>query len=132
MKTYKHSLKLKANPQQVYESLATSKGHTELTGSPAQISETVGGAFSAYDGYITGKNLQLLKYETIEQEWRGDEKEWPKEHFSKVKFSIKPAEGGTQVDFKQEDIPDEAYAKIEQGWEDFYWKPLKKKFSELI
>jgi len=131
MKTYTHSLKIKATPDQVYEILMDSAKHTELTGSKAVMSPDVGGAFTAYDGYITGKNVELIKGEKIVQEWRGDEKDWPKEQMSKVSYTLKAVEGGTQVDFVHEGIPDSQFDDIAKGWDDYYWQPLIKKFGAL-
>jgi hypothetical protein len=36
----------------------------------AEISREVGGAYSAYSGYITGQNLELLPDQKIVQSWR--------------------------------------------------------------
>ena len=130
-KKFSQTLKIKARPAEVYEALMDSAKHTELTGAKAVISPEEGGAFEAYDGYITGKNVELVKFEKIVQEWRGDEEKWPKEHYSKVTFSLKPIQGGTEITFSHEAIPESAFENIKQGWEDFYWKPLKKKFGEL-
>lgn len=131
MKTYTHTLKIKAMPEQVYDVLMDSDAHTELTGAKAVMSPDVGGAFTAYDGYITGKNLELVKSRRIVQEWRGDETDWPKEQMSKVTYQLKTVEGGTQLDFSQEGIPDSQFAAIAKGWDDFYWQPLIKKFGAL-
>jgi len=131
MKKLHQTLKVKATPEQVYETLMDSKLHTELTGSKAVVSSKIGGAFSAYDGYITGKNLELVKSEKIVQEWRGEEEGWPADHFSKITFVLKPINGGTQIDFTQEALPEPAFENIKEGWEDYYWQPLKEKFEEL-
>ncbi|MFO0702807.1 MAG: SRPBCC domain-containing protein [Candidatus Andersenbacteria bacterium] len=131
MKNYTHSLKIKASPEQVYETLMDSAKHTELTGSKAVMSPDVGGEFTAYDGYITGKNVELVKGEKIVQEWRGDETDWPTEQMSKVTYQLKAVDGGTQLDFSQEGIPDTQYDAIAKGWDDFYWQPLTKKFGAL-
>ena len=131
MKTYRHSLALKPTPEQVYKALATSQGHAKLTGSPAKIAPKVGGLISAYDGYITGKNLELAPFSKIVQEWRGEEAGWPPKHFSKVTFALSPIPGGTKLNFTQEGIPESAYEDISQGWQDYYWQPLLKKFGAL-
>jgi activator of HSP90 ATPase len=122
---------IKATPEQVYETLMDSDKHSELTGSKAVMSPEVGGVFSAYDGYITGKNVALVKAEKIVQEWRGEEEGWPEKHFSKITFVLKPIKGGTQIDFTQEGLPEPAFEDIKEGWEDYYWRPLKEKFGEL-
>ncbi len=33
---------------------------------------------------------------------------------------------GTELEFTHENVPEEFEKEIEKGWEDYYWKPLKK------
>src|SRR5208337_1777476 len=60
---------LPAEPKAVYDAWMSSKGHAAMTGSPAKITARVGGAFSAWDGYISGKNLELEQGARILQSW---------------------------------------------------------------
>ena len=48
-----------AKPAEIYEAWLSSEGHAAMTGSPAQVDGKVGGEFSAWDGYIFGKTLEL-------------------------------------------------------------------------
>ncbi len=129
MKTYTHSLVLRASPKQIYDTIMDSKKHSELTGDTAEIDATVGGIFSTFDGYATGKNVVLVQNKKIEQEWRGDEDGWDQKHFSKVTWELQKVPQGTKLAFTQSGIPDSAHKDISQGWEDYYWKPLIKKFG---
>lgn len=130
-KPIKQSITIKATPAQVYETLMDSKLHSELTGSPAEMSNEVGGTFTAYDGYIQGKNLELVPNKIIVQEWRGSGKNWKPDYFSKVRFELTEVPGGTRLDFTHEGVPDEEHDNIEQGWVDNYWDKLEKKFGKL-
>ena len=60
----------KASPHAVYEALMDSKKHAIFSGSAAKISRAIGGEYSAYDGYITGKNIELVPDQKIVQSWR--------------------------------------------------------------
>jgi len=40
-----------------------------MTGSPAHVDGDAGGAFSAWDGYIFGRNLELIPDQCIVQAW---------------------------------------------------------------
>src|ERR1044071_8043973 len=62
-----------ARPAEIYEAWLTSKGHTAMTGSPAKVDGNVAGQFSAWDGYIFGKTLQLTPHQRIVQAWRTTE-----------------------------------------------------------
>jgi len=129
MKSIKQVVKFKANPEEVYSALMSSKKHSQFTGSTAKISTKVGGKFSAYEGGLYGKNLILVKNKKIVQEWRCEMNEWPKDHYSKIIFLIKKTKDGSELIFTQTGVPDKCYASIKQGWIDYYWNSMKKFFD---
>ncbi|MBI3232331.1 MAG: SRPBCC domain-containing protein, partial [Candidatus Doudnabacteria bacterium] len=59
-----------------------SKKHSAITGGAASISRKIGGKVSAYDGYISGKNVELVADKKIVQTWRASD--WEDGHFSLV------------------------------------------------
>lgn len=125
-KTIKQTVTFKAtSPHEVYEALMDSRKHSEFTGSKANISRTVGGKITAYDGYIEGKNLELVKDRKIVQSWRSTD--WPEGHHSTATFELEALKGGKgcKLTFTQTDVPAEQSKDIAQGWKDFYWKPMK-------
>ncbi|MFH1171780.1 MAG: SRPBCC family protein [bacterium] len=117
---------IKAQPDEVYRALLDAREHAAFTGSAAQIEPKVGTPFSAYDGYITGKNLQLKEDKKIVQAWRADEEGWPEGHWSKVTIALKLTKGGTELRFHQTNIPERCLSRIADGWGEFYWQPLKR------
>ncbi len=122
-KTIRQVITFNANPHDVYEALMDSKQHSEFTGSKASISRKVNGSFTAHNGYITGKNLKLIKDRKIIQSWHASE--WPGNHQSKVIFSLSKAKNGTKLLFTHSGVPAEHYSSIKNGWVEYYWKPLK-------
>jgi activator of HSP90 ATPase len=124
VKTIKQTTTLKAAPHAVYEVLVDSKKHAQLTGGTAKISRKVGGKFTVYDGYATGKHLELVPDKKIVQTWRADD--WPEGVYSKCTFEMTPTKTGTKLTFTQTGVPAEFYKDIKQGWIDFYWKPMKE------
>ena len=123
-KTIRQSVMFKASPHEVYEMLMDSKKHAEFSGSAAKISRKVGGKFEAYDGSLTGTNLELVPDEKIVQSWRGSD--WPEGHYSKATFSLKAVAGGTRLTFTQTGVPEDLYEDYRQGWIDYYWQPMKE------
>lgn len=123
-KDLKQVIEFKASPHELYETLMDSKKHSKFTGDKAEISRDVGGKFTAYGGFIEGTNLELIPDKKIVQSWRGSD--WPEGHFSKVVFSFEVTEEGTKLTFTHDGIPADFFDDIKQGWEDFYWKPMKK------
>lgn len=123
-RTIRQSVTIKATPHDVYEALMDSKKHSKFTGDKAVISREVGGKFSAFDGYAEGVNLELVPDKKILQTWRASD--WPEGISSKVTFALQAAAGGTQLTFLQTGVPEEFAGDVTQGWQDYYWAPLKE------
>ncbi len=122
-KLIRQTVTFRASPHAVYEALMDSRQHAKFTQGAARISRKVGGAISAYDGYISGSNLELLPDEKIVQAWRGSD--WPEGHMSKVTFKLAPVKSGTRLSFTHSNVPDDEVESIRQGWIDNYWAPMK-------
>lgn len=122
-KNLKQGAMISASPHEVYEMLMDSRKHSAFTNEKASISRKVGGKFTCYGGWILGKNVKLTKDREILQSWRG--KDWPKGHYSTVKFLLKKAGKGTKLMFSQTGIPANKYKDISSGWKEFYWGPMK-------
>ena len=127
MKTIKQKIIFKATPEDVYEALMDSKKHSKFTGNKVVISRRVGGKFTCYDGSLSGETIELVANKRIVQRWRSDD--WPEGHYSTATFEMKKIKEGTELRFTQEDVPDDKYDGINQGWIDFYWEPMKKMFK---
>lgn len=54
----------------LYRAFLDSAIHSEFTGSPAKVEGRIGGAFTAWDGYISGKTIDLNENRSIKQRWR--------------------------------------------------------------
>jgi len=109
--------------------LMDSKKHAELTGSPARMSSKVGGKFTAWDGYILGKNLELVEGKKIIQEWSTTE--WPEGYPpSRLEITLSKKGKGTTLKMLHSKVPAEQRDDYAQGWLDYYWNPLKSHFRE--
>ena len=122
-KLIRQSVTFRAAPHAVYEALMDSRKHAAFTGGAAKISRQVGGAIMAYDGYITGRNLELVPDQKIVQSWHASE--WPEGHLSKATFKLAPVAGGTRLSFTHSNVPEKYVEDIRQGWIDNYWIPMK-------
>lgn len=127
--TIKQKEIIPASPAEVYDALIDAKKHAEFTGSKATCQPKVGGKFTAWDGYISGKNLKLRKGRRIVQEWKTTE--WPTGHPpSVVEFYFKKKGTGTELTMVHSNVPSAQAESYRQGWIDFYWKPLKRYFQK--
>jgi activator of HSP90 ATPase len=124
VKTIIQKVKFKARTEILYEIFMDSKKHTRATGGKAVISRKVGGTFTAWDGYLWGKNLLLVPGKTIVQSWRSSEFK-KGDPDSILVLTFEKAAGGCLLTMTHTAIAarSESYAK---GWKDFYWKPIAK------
>jgi activator of HSP90 ATPase len=127
MKTIRQTATIRgATPHDIYETIMDSKKHTKLSGSRTTVSRRVSGAFKVGRD-LEGKNLKLIRDRKIVQSWRATD--WPKGHYSRATFALARTKGGTRVTFFQSGVPDRHYRSINSGWREYYWEPLKKRFS---
>jgi activator of HSP90 ATPase len=116
-----------ASPAEVYRAFLSTKEHAKFTGSEAKCSARVGGRFTAWNKYIAGKNIKLVKDKMIVQEWRTSE--WPKGYNPSIlKISLKKKGKGTQLSMVQSRVPASQVDEYDKGWYESYWEPLKKYF----
>ena len=121
------SATIPASPMQVYDAWLSSKGHTEMTEAGAKVSTRVRGAFTAWDGYISGKNLKLKPGKQIVQSWRTTEFV-AADPDSQIDVTLAPARGGTKLTLHHTNIPG-GQSDYRSGWRDCYFEPMKKYFK---
>ena len=120
---------VEATPTEVYDAFVDPKKHSEFTGSKATGKPTVGSRFTAWDGYIQGKILELEKGKRIVQEWVTTE--WPKNASPSIlELSFKRVEDKTEITMVHSNVPENLKADLAQGWNDFYWEPLQTYFEK--
>ncbi|MFX1551976.1 MAG: SRPBCC domain-containing protein [Promethearchaeota archaeon] len=124
-KTLEQSILIKASSHDVYEAFMDSKKHSKFTESKARISREVGGKFTIFEGALEGRNLELIQDKKIVQSWRSNEEGWPKTHYSTITIELESVEKGTCLTFKQTEVPLSSYESVKEGWNEYYWEPLK-------
>ncbi len=129
MKKFTVSTVLPSSAEEIFNAWLSTEGHAAMTGSPAKVEPRVGGTFSAWDDYIFGKTLELKPYARIVQAWRTTE--FPEESAdSRVELLLEAVEGGTKITLIHSEIPEGQADGYKQGWEDFYFKPMKEYFTK--
>jgi activator of HSP90 ATPase len=119
-----------ATPQQIYDAWLDSHGHSNMTGSPAEIVPVEGAAFTAWEGYITGRNLKLEPNRRILQSWRTTEFA-PEDADSEIEILLEPHEEGTKLTLNHSKVPD-GHTSYQDGWQDHYFEPMKLYFSTQL
>lgn len=127
--TIKQMVIVSATPDEVYEAFMDAKKHSAFTGSKATCNPKVGGKFTAWDGYISGKNLELEKGRRIVQEWTTTE--WPEGYApSKLELTFKKIGKDTEISMVHSGVSAEQADELKEGWMEFYWNPLKEYFKK--
>lgn len=119
---------LPASPQAIYEAWMSSEGHTGMTGAEATIDPRPGGAFEAWDGYITGKTVALDPGRRIVQTWRTSEFAGS-DPDSEIEVLLKAVEGGTKLTLHHRNVPDGQFGYERGGWQESYFDPMRDYFS---
>ena len=109
----------------LYELYMNAKIHSSITDGPVEISEKVGSSFKAFGGYITGKNLQLVKNELIVQSWRGSDWDFT-DSDSSFLLSLEQKGNDVILNMVHANVPDAQDKDLDKGWHDFYWNPWKQ------
>jgi activator of HSP90 ATPase len=91
---------------------------------PTRIDPVVGGGFSLFGGYVTGRFLELVPDTRIVQAWRAGS--WPAGAFSIARFALSASGAGTKLSFDHLGFPSDAAAHLAEGWHINYWEPLAK------
>jgi len=126
----KEEITIKCTPHEIYEAFMDSKIHSQLTESKAKINRNIGGKFTVFEGDINGKNVELIEDKKIVQTWRSEGENWPKGHYSTITLIFEPIDEGTLIKFTQVDVPEGSIEFVKEGWNTYYWDPLKKLLEE--
>lgn len=122
------STTLPTDPEKVFRAWLSTEGHTAMTGSPAKVEPRVGGSFMAWDGYITGKTLELKPYTRIVQAWRTSEFS-DGDPDSKIEILLEAVKGSTKLTLTHSNIPEGQADSYEGGWEESYFAPMRAYFA---
>lgn len=127
----------KASRKRVYEALTDAKQFEKVVQlsaavksgmapgkSAAEISRELGGAFSLFGGYVTGRQIELVPNERIVQVWRAGS--WEPGSYSLAKFVLTEQGSGTKLIFDHTGFPPGQAEHLAEGWHLNYWEPLEK------
>jgi activator of HSP90 ATPase len=115
------------SPSKLYNAWLNSEEHSGMTGGTAIVSDEVGGEFNAWDGYISGRNIELVKGEKILQTWRTTEFDTEAPD-SSLCILFETTDVGARVTISHDNLPEDGM-RYEQGWIDYYFEPMKAYFE---
>jgi activator of HSP90 ATPase len=125
---FKLTCDLPASPEAIYEAWLDSAAHSAMTGGGADIDKRVGGAYTAWDGYITGKTLELIPGRRIVQSWRTSEFA-AGDPDSTITVELAPTKTGARLTLIHAGVPDGQTSYENGGWQDNYFAPMRAYFT---
>jgi hypothetical protein len=112
-------------PKVLYDLYMNPDKHSNITGSPVEISDKTGSNFSAHSNYITGKNIHLAKDRLIVQTWRAQG--WDKNDADSIFIiSLVPQGNDVVLYAVHTNLPDNAVESVSKGSYDHYWNPWQQ------
>lgn len=121
--------KIDSSAKDIYLAWLNSDGHTKMTGGRATISDKIGDKFTAWDGYIEGRNLELEPYQRILQSWRTSQFEETEED-SQIEILLREVDGQTELTLFHSNVPENGSHYME-GWENHYFQPMRLYFQPI-
>lgn len=125
MKSLKQHYYINASQEEVFSAITNPFTIELWSGYPASMEAKENTEFTIFDGDITGKNLQVIQFSKLVQEWYFGEQQDP----SIVTIDIKKHQAGTKIALEHTNIPDEDFESIEEGWREYYWGAIKEFFK---
>ena len=126
MKNFKKYYIIPGTPEEIYNALTNPLSLQLWTGEKAEMSAEANTEFSLWDGSITGLNIEFEENKKIVQQWFfGEQTE-----ASIVTIKLHAHGDGTSVELLHNNIPDDDFNNIVEGWNDSYFAALYDFFVE--
>jgi activator of HSP90 ATPase len=116
-----------AEPAEVYAVLADADALSALSGMSGVPGRSAGEEFSAFDGNVTGRQIELVPGQRLVQAWRFPQ--FAPGTYSMVSFTLTAEAGGTRLVIQQHGEPDDWHDHIDANWPTFYLTPLENHFA---
>ncbi|MEM5775887.1 MAG: SRPBCC domain-containing protein [Anaerolineaceae bacterium] len=122
---------LPVRPELLYSIWLSSRQLSEFTGSPANIDSRVGGSFTVWNGFISGRNLVLIPGRQIVQAWRTTD--FPADApDSTLDLTFEAYTGGTVLTLVHRDLPADQVEDYRLGWTEQFLQPLKDYLEQIV
>jgi activator of HSP90 ATPase len=122
MKTIVQDYHINAPIEKVWEALVNAQEINNWGGGPAKMDDKEGTKFSLWGGDIYGTNIEVEVFKKLVQEWYGGKWKEP----SIATFKLDKQGHSTELELVQENVPDNEYEDIDEGWKEYYLGPLKE------
>ena len=121
-------IELPASAHAIYKAWLNGPEHSEMIGGGATGKPVVNAEFTAWDGYIWGKNMELDTDKRILQTWRTTEFSESDED-SMLEVLLKDMGDTCLLTLKHWNIPEGQGNSYFTGWDEHYFEPMKAYFG---
>ncbi len=116
-------------PDKLFDMYLDARSHSKITGAPAVVEPRVGAAFYAFGEMLSGTILHVDPKRLIVQTWRS--KNWLADAINSVLvLTFLPQQNGARIELVQVNVPEDDFAGVSQGWENYYWAPWRAYLAE--
>lgn len=126
MRNLKQVHTIDSEPEIVYAAITNPLTIELWSGFTAEFVTEEGTEFSLWEGDIVGKNLKIVPAKLIQQQWYFDDQE----EKSIVTIELFPEGKKTRIEMLHENIPDEEFEDMKEGWKKYYFGALKTYFKD--
>jgi uncharacterized protein YndB with AHSA1/START domain len=135
----KQQARIPASPAEVYAILADAEALSALSGMSGRAGRSEGEEFSAFDGHVTGRQIDLVPDQRVVQAWRFPV--WEPGRYTIVRFTLEAEVGGTRLIIDQDGEPEQSdvlgchqtwHDHLDANWATFYLTPLTRHFGAQV
>lgn len=125
MPQYSVSASFAASPAEVFRALTDARRVRQWSGQSGRVPKTIGGAFSWFDGWVTGRVLAFEEGKRLAMTWAVSE--WPDgTPASIVRMTFSGTAKRTRLRIGHLGLPNaRESASHKKGWEEFVFGPLR-------
>ncbi len=121
---------LPATPDELFDMYLDPDRHAAITGEPVSIGAQAGTEFSAFDGALHGRILQVVPKRLIVQSWRASH--WKARDIdSTLILTFWPQWRNARIELVHVNVADHDFAGVSEGWELYYWTPWREYLKQL-
>lgn len=118
-------------PTTLYLAWLNAEQHSAMTGGVAKIDPQVGGKFTTWNGYVSGKLVILDLGRRLVMSWRTTD--FPREDpDSRVEVHFEALGGSTRLTVLHTEIPEGQSEKYRELWSEKYFGPMRTFFSKYL
>lgn len=123
--TIQQTVILPASAERLFDMYLNPRIHEAFTGAPVIIDSEAGAEFRAFNNMIFGKMLYVVPKRLIVQAWRAAH--WKLEDLDSILIlTFRPDGDHGRIELTHVNIPEHDFEGVNQGWENYYWKPWRE------